>query len=169
MSELCGILHLITLGESLDLKWMLVCVRLSNIHLPITVGHIYLALINVPVFFGLPQPSGLLSGLCATAGRSTLTTVLQVHELRRVSPIRVSNNSFLAILPFYISDLHWEEAFFSCISSSPPREVAHLEAFDRTTFRPRVITLTPTISCLRTSSAACNNRNWPSTYFDIGN
>jgi hypothetical protein len=87
-------------------------------------------------------PGPFCRGFCATAGRSTLTTVLQSHELRRVSPIRVSNNSLFPILPFYISDLHWEEAFFSCISSSPPERLPISRPLTGITFRPRVITLT---------------------------
>lgn len=123
--------------------------------------------------FSLPQPSSLswpfLPGLCATAGRSTLTTVLQVTNF--VESLLLGSQTIL-FSPFYpstFSDLHWEEAFFSCIPSSPPPRGCPSRGLSPDHLSSARYHLDSTISCLRTPSAACNNRNWPSTYFDIGN
>ena len=109
--------------ESLDPKTDVACMQLRNT----LVNHcrLYLCCVDrCTCVFSLPQiltGLGLCSGFAPLQARSALTTVLQVTNFVESLLLGSQTILFLATLPFYISDLHWEEAFFSCISSSPPR------------------------------------------------
>ena len=130
--------------ESLDPKMDIACVRLRNTF----ANHSRLCLRCVDQCACVFRPSAavlavlvFLPGLCAAAGRSTLATVLQVTNF--VESLLLGSQTIL-FSRFYPS------TFPTCIGKRRsslafllhPGEVAHLEAFDRTTFRPRVISLT---------------------------